>query len=912
MSSRCNDLQRRLTLEGARSLADDESAQEHLATCGECFSILERLDELDSALARLPAVEPPKVLLDQLLERVATEPFDSAQERPSWRHRALRFFEPLGRPKVRWGLAAALVMGLGTVLLKPALRQPIPFETRQDKVPQVRFVVPSPTAEKPAPSDSSTLDAKNVQKLRALRYKGTKDDNEATAQSSLQDLGAAGLGSGEDSREGDSIVVRAESPIVDSDERAFTGSIQGSMLEKKLPERRRARPKKRKGQRKPPPMPIIRRAPIPTPAQKFDLSEGRLARRFESRDAELSADLREDGRLGANAAIGGLLATNEKAVVKEEVTLISSGQAAGTDITPTGADRQEAAASEPETNGTGFFAEVDGVSLTPAEDSAETARAEGFLAERQRVEGLAFREATGYWRTTYVPGDRRLRWLSSRLLASRLDESRPHPQSDALALLHNAVRRPVQPFDPPHGAALALALSADRRAVAGETRLLLQVGLQATGRRAGRRPPLDLALVLDLSEELPENARAQFRALVLAMSAARQPHDRFRLIVAGQPGSTMVKPEAFRFGPLQVALDQLFGVGGSTEPTLDLPEALDAALEVLQGESQPGSPLGSSTILLATARTYGGELPTLEGLAHAAAVASVPLSTIGLGDGIDGEELERLAIAGQGSRRLLTSATAASQLVDRELAAASRAVARAVRLSIRLAPGVRLVDVVGSESLDDLAAQRVRDAEQSVDLKIARSLGIAADRGEDEEGIQIVIPAFFAGDAHVILLDLVVPGPGPVADVSLRFKDLVQSRNGVAAAHLGLPRGVRARGPLELNVLHNLLVLQLVETLDRAGDAAAAGRRNDAVEDLEGHLSLLRGLGELLPGFDVSREVMADRTLLEGYISVLASGDASPETLQRLSDSLRYAARLKVLPAPERAESRPGGSLARP
>ena len=46
------------------------------------------------------------------------------------------------------------------------------------------------------------------------------------------------------------------------------------------------------------------------------------------------------------------------------------------------------------------------------------------------------------------------------------------------------------------------------------------------------------------------------------------------------------------------------------------------------------------------------------------------------------------------------AAAQSAGLVDRELSAAARVIARAVRLRIRLAPGVRLVDVVGSERLD--------------------------------------------------------------------------------------------------------------------------------------------------------------------------------------------------------------------
>ena len=65
--------------------------------------------------------------------------------------------------------------------------------------------------------------------------------------------------------------------------------------------------------------------------------------------------------------------------------------------------------------------------------------------------------------------------------------------------------------------------------------------------------------------------------------------------------------------------------------------------------------------------------------------------------------------------------------------------------------------MLGSERLDNLAATRVKAAERSLDVRISKNLGIQQDRGDDEEGIQIVIPAFHAGDSHVILLDVVVP-----------------------------------------------------------------------------------------------------------------------------------------------------------
>src|SRR6185437_14784178 len=113
------------------------------------------------------------------------------------------------------------------------------------------------------------------------------------------------------------------------------------------------------------------------------------------------------------------------------------------------------------------------------------------------------------------------------------------------------------------------------------------------------------------------------------------------------------------------------------------------------------------------------------------AVAGIPVSVVAVGAGAPLPELDRLALAGQGSRRALAARADAPRLVDEELSADSNVVARAVRLRIRLAAGVRLVGIVGSRRLDEAQAQRVREAERSIDLRLSRNLGIESDRGDD-------------------------------------------------------------------------------------------------------------------------------------------------------------------------------------
>jgi hypothetical protein len=198
-----------------------------------------------------------------------------------------------------------------------------------------------------------------------------------------------------------------------------------------------------------------------------------------------------------------------------------------------------------------------------------------------------------------------------------------------------------------------------------------------------------------------------------------------------------VAPEQFRHGYLTVTLNRLFGVDEELEgPTFGLEEALTHTIRDVAGVDDPDAPLGSSSVLLITAGSFGDATPVLSRMAHQSAVAGVPVSVVGVGGAVQPGEIDRLILSGQGNRRLLGSPAEASELIERELSAVSRAVARAVRLRIRLAPGVRLIDVVGSVGLDEIAAERVRDAEQSIDLAGHRGgpwrgRGRGADRHPD-------------------------------------------------------------------------------------------------------------------------------------------------------------------------------------
>jgi outer membrane biosynthesis protein TonB len=500
---------------------------------------------------------------------------------------------------------------------------------------------------------------------------------------------------------------------------------------------------------------------------------------------------------------------------------------------------------------------------------------------------LSFIPARGYFENTYLPGDPEIEWLRERLAQL--------PGGAAFDWI-DAIRPYRQPFDPPAFDGLAVYLAADRKGVEGPARLTLQVGIKGSLRHAQRRSAVTAALVVDLRQVPDEASRRSLWTLADAMAGELQAGDRFFLVAAGVERPLRLKSSEFTSLAVRRALADALeereakGVQGSLEG------ALQAAYDAVRGEGAVDSSLGANLVLLIGAGEIGENIDRLSVLAHTRAVDGIGLTALGVGGGVDAEGLRELALSGQGRFRMV-EVGAERRTIESELAASGSVVARAVRLRIRLMPGVKLISVLGSRPLAAVEADRVRQAEQAIDQRVSRILGIEADRGEDEDGIQIVIPAFFAGDDHVILLDVVVPGPGLVADVRARYKDLVNLKNAVSQASLVLAAGERPLDPLSLNVRKNVLAFGLARDLRQAAERLDAGQVDGAVQSLrlaQARIGwLLRKAPELKgdPELNRDREALASmRAELEERI---AAGSAD---LGELAIPLAYSGRAKLPP----------------
>jgi hypothetical protein len=919
----CDSVQERLAELGAAAL-DDAETRRHVSGCPDCTRVLEDLRRVDAALEDLPSPDAPDVLVEATLRAVRRA--DGKEGQSGWSRGKRRF--------VASALAASLVVVASLGVLRSYMTSERAtfdmYEERSfgifgmfDVGPAKEQVAQGPVAVREgAPGDdlgerqfagkAGVPEAVNEESDHfQFRLEGSAENTRHAARESAQETQKKrevsepkGQGDGDQLALLDSLLnrprsqdedarLRKESELIAQLERHYGDDrrdARGSGFKRALEAENKAL---EEFEEQPAPSTIA-----PKPKSKadggYDDESGRalgqpsepdsqvreegaaaeFAYRTDQPTAEGSENEQESGRLTVlSDEKHGAREGRDKNLARGEAEADSSE--AGT----AGASTATSVTGEVSGGGSQFYEQNRRRNLSSSEDP-DRARllAKRFLESAASLESLAFQEPRGYWANTYIPGDPAMRLLQARLAAW-----------DRQALGQDL--GVGQPFDAPQDAALAAYLHADRSAVEGPTRMRVQVGLKGAERQGGHRPAMNVGLVVDGRSFAKDGTGPLIPALITALEQARQPGDRFSLTVAGPAGGLLVPPEQFRHGPLRVAIDRLFGARESSEtPAVDLVQAVSLAAESVRQGDDPGAVLGSSLVLLVTGASLAEDLAALEEMAHGNAVTGVPLSVVSLGTGAPPDHIDRLVAAGQGNRRILESAGQADSVIDRELHAASRAVARAVRLRIRLAPGVELIDVLDSRRLEEPQAERVREAEQAIDQRLARNLGIEADRGKDEDGIQIVIPNFYAGDAHVVLLDVVAEKPGPIADLQVRYKDVLRLRNGVAEAALSLGADADARGPLERNVLKNLVAWELARRSREASRYLEAGDLPRARALLAWQRDLIQGLRLEVAGWSGDPDLAADQAMLAEYLAVLnapASGDAVQR--RHLADSLRYA-----------------------
>ncbi|MEE2645372.1 MAG: hypothetical protein VYD19_10600 [Myxococcota bacterium] len=342
-----------------------------------------------------------------------------------------------------------------------------------------------------------------------------------------------------------------------------------------------------------------------------------------------------------------------------------------------------------------------------------------------------------------------------------------------------------RPLDTPPSDALALSLTSSHTQLSEAQRVFLSIELQGSERFGWRRPPIDLFLLV--ADPALMRAGASQDQLMKSLLGQLDPRDRLSFTLGGEKASPLFSPNELR-----QQLIQGLGAGTRLRGQRQWTGAFEQLSEKLE-QSRFSPHRVPATQLLLLILPPGAHLPALQHLLeeklHALQLQGVISSVVGSGDAVTQEQLLRLSRVGHGQLHLASTDETRRQAIEREFEAFSRVVARLLRLNLRLSPRAQLIRILGARRLGRREQAAVKAREEAMDQQLSRRLGLKSDRGDDDDGMQTVIPQFLGGDQHRILAEIWVDGPGPVAEISLRYKDMVRLQNGRQSAALALAPG---------------------------------------------------------------------------------------------------------------------------
>ena len=412
--------------------------------------------------------------------------------------------------------------------------------------------------------------------------------------------------------------------------------------------------------------------------------------------------------------------------------------------------------------------------------------------ERYLAQGepQSFWPKQGYFENTYLGGD--LSYHEAlRGTSQAFQTLMERPKSFAWA----------PPLDTPVEEGLSLVSRLSHAHFDHPQRVILQIGIRGSDRYGWRRPALNLLIGVDptlLHGEGVEERHAVLVDAVLPILRHLNPADQVGIAL----GDSVISPRS----PDALKESLIDPLSGARFTRLD-PQGWRALLEegervLNQASRDPHRAPGAQALLLLCADSCIQGASTLEQIAHKLNLDGTLTSVIDRSTPLvrhrGRSQLWKIASKGHGGYWPASDREGGlREAISREFERFSRVVARLIRLSVKLNDNVELIEILGSQMLSQKQAAQVKAREVAMDRRLSARLGIKSDRGEDDEGVQVVIPAFYGGDSHLIHFALWVKSPGELAEVNMKYKDLVRAQNASAASSVEL-----SGRPAELTLAH--------------------------------------------------------------------------------------------------------------
>ncbi|MFQ6133789.1 MAG: VWA domain-containing protein, partial [Armatimonadota bacterium] len=453
-----------------------------------------------------------------------------------------------------------------------------------------------------------------------------------------------------------------------------------------------------------------------------------------------------------------------------------------------------------------------------------------------------------------------------------------------------------QAFSIPTKTALSLSAETERGKAGVKGGLThLQVGIQATEREAPKRPPLNICLVVDRSGSMGQEGKIEYaRQAAIEVVERLAASDTIALVAYDHAAEVLASAQkATNNEALRQKLAAL-QPGGSTD--------IYSALELGYKEVEKGLAADAinQVILLSDGMVTAGtsDLGAFGRLTAGMFDQGIQASAIGMGLDYDEELMMTVAREGKGNYHFVRDAASIGDILREEMDDLTHVVAKALRLRIHLAEGVEVVRVLGSAQMEEEAVEAAKETERKVDERVYRELGISRDREkiEDEPGIKMLIPQFYMGDSHVVMLEIEVPpgkGTRRVADVYLKYKDVVfrQNRDMHEPVEIGYTSNEETMlASIRQPVKKNVLGFQTGEALKKAVALSARGENGKAAKAIDEQMVVLGVAAREWKDPDLDK----DGALLAAYKDVIGGLGtryvADTELGQYLAKSLTYSA----------------------
>jgi len=375
------------------------------------------------------------------------------------------------------------------------------------------------------------------------------------------------------------------------------------------------------------------------------------------------------------------------------------------------------------------------------------------------------------------------------------------------------------------------------------------------------RPPVNLTLVLDRSGSMAGDKIAKAREAAITALRMLGPQDLFSLVIYDHNVRTLVPPQSAANSEWIEAQIRRIGVGGNT--------ALFGA--VSQGAAEirkhlEGSYIQRIVLLSDGLANVGPSSPSdLARLGAALLKEGISVTTIGIGNGFNEDLMTQLADRSDGNHYFVESSVDLPRIFAAELGDVLSVAARRITIEIETPPEVRPLRIIGREGI------------------------IRNNR------VEIHLNQLYGGQDKYALVEVEVPPGQPdqvqkLADVRCSYENAL-TRKAERLTDLASVRFSQRREEVIQSankpVLKAVVENEMAASRDRALDLYNAGRKDEAVQELQQSSGELKSRSGSLGFNDLAKE--ADT--LQQDAATFAAPAPVPSTIKKELRSESYKVR---------------------